>query len=208
MMANSEALLSVAVVLLAAGASSRMGKGGQHKLLAEFGGVPLIRKSALVALACGADRVVSVTGYRHTDIAAAISDLDIAIIRNEDHASGMAHSLRVGVAAAQQGEPDGIMIMLADMPALTAAHLDALIGAFRTHDGSRVIRAMAQGLPGNPVIFPRSLCPRLLALEGDAGARRILARGDVVPVDVEIGAAAQIDVDTPEAVIAAGGKFR
>lgn len=207
MTAKGERLASVAVVLLAAGASSRMGPDAPHKLLAEFGGLPLIRRSTLLALTGSGDRVVVVTGHRHQDIAAAICDLDTTIVHNRAHIRGMAHSLRLGVAAAQRSDPDGIMVMLADMPALTTSHLKTLIAAFRANGATRVIRAMAMGLPGNPLIFPRSLYHRLLTLDGDAGARNILARGDVVPVDIEIGAAARTDVDTPDDVIAAGGKL-
>ena len=55
---------SVAIVLLAAGKASRMGEGGAHKLLAEFDGIPLVRRSALAALGADAATVVAVTGHR------------------------------------------------------------------------------------------------------------------------------------------------
>ncbi|WP_311044197.1 NTP transferase domain-containing protein [Rhizobium bangladeshense] len=75
----------------------------------------------------------------------AICDLPVEVVRNEDYASGMAASLRVGVARAQKDRPDGIMIALADMPAITDLHLNLLIDAFRKNGGSHVVRAVANG---------------------------------------------------------------
>ncbi|WP_348640322.1 nucleotidyltransferase family protein [Rhizobium sp. MHM7A] len=137
--------LPVAVVILAAGRSSRMGKGENHKLLATFDGVPLVRKSVLNVLSCQCSRVYVVTGHRHDEVLKAICDLPVEVVRNEDYASGMAASLRVGVARAQKDRPDGIMIALADMPAITDLHLNLLIDAFRKNGGSHVVRAVANG---------------------------------------------------------------
>lgn len=99
-----------------------MGKGEDHKLLATFDGVPLVRKSVLNALACQCSHGYVVTGYRHDDVLQAIGDLPVEVVRNEDYASGMAASLRLGAARAQKDRPDGIMIMLADMPAISNRH--------------------------------------------------------------------------------------
>ncbi|MDO3433521.1 nucleotidyltransferase family protein [Rhizobium sp. CBN3] len=197
--------LQVAVVILAAGRSSRMGKGEDHKLLATFDGVPLVRKSVLNALACQCSRVYVVTGYRHDDVLEAIGDLPVEVVRNEDYASGMAASLRLGAARAQKDRPDGIVITLADMPAITDRHLDMLIDAFRRNGGAHVVRAVANGSPGNPVILPRLLLDAIQGLEGDVGARRLIDGHDVPRVEVEIGEAALIDVDTVEELHAAGG---
>ncbi len=204
-MAAAEAgRLSVAIVILAAGRASRMG-GGAHKLLSQFDGMPLIRRCVLRALGRGNSSIAVVTGYRHAEIAGAIADTGVEIVRNDAYASGLAGSLRLGVETALRAAPDGIMIMLADMPAITGAHLDLLIAAFRRHGGTCAVRATAGGRPGNPVIFPRLLHERLLVLDGDTGARHILASADVTVRDVEIGEAALMDVDTPDEVAAAGG---
>ncbi|WP_064691949.1 nucleotidyltransferase family protein [Rhizobium aegyptiacum] len=197
--------LPVAVVILAAGRSSRMGNGEDHKLLATFDRVPLIRKSVLNALACQCSRVYVVTGYKHDDVFQAISDLPVEVVRNEDYASGMAASLRLGVARAQKDRPEGIMIALADMPAITDTHLDMLIDAFRRNGGAHVVRAVANGTPGNPVILPRFLQDAIQALNGDVGARRLIDGHEMPRIEVEIGEAALIDVDTVEELHAAGG---
>jgi molybdenum cofactor cytidylyltransferase len=80
----------VAIVILAAGKASRMGEGGKHKLLAEFDGVPLVRRSALIALAADAASIVVVTDHRRSEIGAALDGLALTFINNPDYASGMA----------------------------------------------------------------------------------------------------------------------
>lgn len=67
------------------------------------------------------------------------------------------------------------------------------------------MRAVSQGKPGNPVILPRSLNQAVLRLEGDVGARDIIATSGLLVLDVDVGDAALLDVDTPDEVLAAGG---
>ncbi|MBY3091862.1 NTP transferase domain-containing protein (plasmid) [Rhizobium laguerreae] len=196
---------SVAIVILAAGKASRMGEGGKHKLMAEFDGVPLVRRSALTALAADAASVIVVTGHRRSEIEAALDGLDLTFIDNPDHTSGMASSLIAGFSSRDADSADGILIMLADMPAISTAHLDALISAFRNAGGEAVVRAVSRGKPGNPVILPRSLNQAVLRLEGDVGARDIIATSGLPVLDVDVGDAALLDVDTPDEVLAAGG---
>ncbi|MGF9566102.1 nucleotidyltransferase family protein [Neorhizobium sp. JUb45] len=195
---------SVSIVMLAAGQSSRMKEQG-HKLLARFDGVPFLRKSVLSAIGSDSQSVVVVIGEQHSVLRETIADLDMRVVENLGSASGLASSIRVGVMAAEPDKPDGVLIALADMPAIETVRLDRLIAAFREHQGERVIRATANGRPGNPVIFPSSWFERLKGLAGDVGARALLKDNAAAIVDVEIGEAAFADVDTPEELIAAGG---
>ncbi|MBB3163002.1 nucleotidyltransferase family protein [Rhizobium laguerreae] len=196
---------SVAIVILAAGKASRMGEGGKHKLLAKFDGVPLVRRSALTALGADAASVIVVTGHRRSEIEAALDGLDLTFIDNPDYASGMASSLIVGFSSGDADSAEGILVMLADMPGVSTTHLDALISAFRNAGGKAVVRAVSQGKPGNPVILPRSLTQAVLRLRGDVGARAIIATSGLPVLDVDVGDAALLDVDTPDEVLAAGG---
>ncbi|EJJ26170.1 nucleotidyltransferase family protein [Rhizobium sp. CF142] len=202
---NAERGASVAIVVLAAGRSSRMGEGGPHKLLATFDGIPLVRRSVTNALGCDCTGVFVVAGHRHEEVTAPIHDLPCRIIRNEGYESGMAGSLRLGVAAAARTAPDGIMITLADMPDLLTEHLDVLVAAFRGSGANSIVRAVGHGTQGNPVIFPRILHGDLQELKGDIGARSLVKSSGIQVVDVEIGATALLDVDTVEQVLAAGG---
>lgn len=196
---------SVAIVILAAGKASRMGEGGKHKLLAEFDGIPLVRRSALTALGADAVSVIVVTGHRRSEIEATLDELALTLIDNPDYASGMASSLIAGFSSRSADSADGILVMLADMPHISTTHLDALILAFRNAGGEAVIRAVSQGKPGNPVILPHSLNRAVLMLQGDVGARDIIATSDLPVIDVDVGDAAVLDVDTPHEIMAAGG---
>ncbi|MBY5788395.1 NTP transferase domain-containing protein [Rhizobium leguminosarum] len=199
---------SVAIVILAAGKASRMGEGGKHKLLAEFDGVPLVRRSALTALAADAASVIVVTGHRRSEIEAALDGLALTFIDNPDYASGMASSLIAGFSSRDADSAEGILVMLADMPSISTTHLNALISAFRNAGGEAVVRAVSQGKPGNPVILPRSLNQAVLRLQGDVGARDIVTTSGLPVLDVDVGDAALLDVDKPEEVLAAGGAMK
>lgn len=196
--------ISVVAVLLAAGRASRMGITGQHKLLAEFDGVPLVRRSAQAALSAGVQRVLAITGHRQAEIRHALAGLDVIAIENAGYATGMASSLIAGVNAAGN-DADGVLVMLADMPWVSAEDLAALISAFKAGRGLTIVRAVSAGKRGNPVILPRSTFESIRHLQGDIGARHIIETCGLPVVDVDIGPAAHLDLDTPEAIIAAGG---
>ena len=91
------------------------------------------------------------------------------------------------------------------MPAVSTNDLDRMINAFEKGDGQVIIRASHNGKRGNPVLLPRSMFPELARLEGDTGARHLVEAGILPVVDVEIGEAAFIDVDTRDALESAGG---
>jgi molybdenum cofactor cytidylyltransferase len=200
--------LAVGAVLLAAGQARRMGPDGQHKLLAEFDGVPLVRRSAEILLSSQLQIVVAVTGHRHGEVEAALAGLNLVKAHNPQFASGMASSLVTGFSVPAISEKDGILVMLADMPGVTARHIDMLVSAFVEAGGDAVVRAVANGKRGNPIILPKSAYGAVLRLEGDIGARAIIETSGLPVVDVDIGDAAHLDVDTPEAVRGAGGVLR
>nr|WP_210309349.1 molybdopterin-binding/glycosyltransferase family 2 protein [Aminobacter aganoensis] len=192
----------VHAVLLAAGRSSRM--GGPNKLLALFQGKPLVRRTAERVLASRAEGTVVVTGHQAARIREAIAGLDIPIAHNADFASGLAGSLKAGVSALPE-DAAGALVVLGDMPEVLATDLDRLIEAFERAGGRAVVRATHDGKRGNPVILPRSLFPAVAHLEGDTGARHLIESEGVDVIDIEIGAGAAVDVDTPEALEGAGG---
>lgn len=197
--------MTVAIVILAAGMSSRMGNSGAHKLLANFGGVPLLRKMVLMAVATSAASVTVVLGHRHDEMQEMLSDLDVQTVINPDYASGMASSLIAGFSSTKVQSADGVLVLLADMPGITSNHLNTLIAAFEKAGQVAIIRAAADGKPGNPVILPRSLSNDVADLQGDIGARHLIKQSGLPVIDVEIGPAAAIDVDTPDDIAAAGG---
>ena len=194
--------IEVAAVLLAAGRSSRMGP--QNKLLADFEGVPLVRRVAQRLAESGASATVAVVGHQAERVRDALAGLALSVVDNLGYADGLSTSLKAGVAALP-ASADGAMIVLGDMPGISTTDLDALIAAFAKAGGGAVVRATHGGKRGNPVILPRALFAEVEKLEGDTGARHIVEASDTEVIDVEIGEAASVDVDTPDAMREAGG---
>ncbi|MFS8038436.1 NTP transferase domain-containing protein [Xanthobacter sp. AM11] len=185
-----------AAVILAAGRSARMG-GGVNKLLAEVGGVPVIRRVAQAALASRAQPVIVVTGHESERIAAALAGLDVVLVHNGAHATGMASSLRAGIGAVPETAA-GALVVLGDMPLLSPALLDRLMAAYAPQDGRFIAVPVAGAARGHPVLWSRRYFADLCALEGDVGARHLLAANAEVVAEVPVtGEGAFLDVDTP-----------
>jgi molybdenum cofactor cytidylyltransferase len=197
--------IAVTIAVLAAGQSSRM--AGANKLLAIFDGRPLVHRSVENAVQADRGRVIAVTGHMAGDIVNSLQGLDVAIVHNPAYAFGLASSIKAALVAAP-ADCDGLMIHLGDMPAVSAQHIRMMIDRFRQQDGNAVIRAVTdEGERGNPVIIPRQLFEAISALSGDVGARHVIEASELPIVDVAIGSAARIDVDTREAVVVAGGRI-
>ena len=193
---------SVAAVILAAGQSRRM--GGPNKLLATIGGVPLVRRTVEAATKSRASSVVVVTGHQAELVSAALAGTDVEIVRNPDYAEGLSTSLRRGISAIPASAA-GAVVCLADMPGVTSAVIDRLIAEFRPEDGARIVVPTAHGKRGNPVLWSRAFFAALQDIQGDVGARHLIGENPEAVVEIEIGAAAALDLDTPEAMAAAGG---
>ncbi len=194
----------VAAVVLAAGRSTRM--GDRNKLLAEVDGAPMVRRVVEAILASRARPVIVVTGHERARVEAALRHLPVTFVANPDHATGMASSLRAGIAAVP-ADRDGALVCLADMPRLTAPVLDALIEAFHPEEGRAIVVPVHRGRRGHPVLFARTFFPEIMALEGDVGARSVLAAHPEAVVEVAVeDPAVLLDIDTPEALAAARGE--
>jgi molybdenum cofactor cytidylyltransferase len=200
---RTSAMITVAIVVLAAGKATRMGQS--HKLLAQFDGVALIRRMVTTSLGARGSSVTVVTGHRRSDMEACLHGLPIRLCFNADYNDGMASSIVAALRQPDVREADGMLVLLADMPQMTADHLDRLIAAFEQAGAGVIVRATANGESGNPVILPRALYSSVLALKGDRGAKALIEASGLSVVDVEIGAAAILDVDTVAQVLAAGG---
>lgn len=185
----------VLILIPAAGASARM--RGADKLLEPVGGESALHRAARVARSTGAKVVVTLPdgGPHAAPRRAELGGLDIRALPVRDAHEGMAASLRAGTAAA--GSAMGLMVVLPDMPDVTADDLRALISAFSVAP-TRVVRAAAaDGRPGHPVIFPRRLFAELSVVTGDVGGRRVL-EGEAVTLVPLPGTRAVTDLDTPE----------
>ncbi|MDG4648407.1 nucleotidyltransferase family protein [Roseibacterium sp. SDUM158017] len=181
-------------LLLAAGRATRM--RGADKLLepvpAAFGERPLLEVMARRCLRAGATRVV--LGPGQDARRALLAPLEVEVV-DAPEGAGMAASIVAGVT----GLTDAVLVVLADMPDVTASDLHLLIALSRQAPRA-ILRAAAQdGTPGHPVLFPADLLGELQALTGDTGARDVLRRhsGRVHLVPLK-GRRALTDLDTPE----------
>lgn len=197
----------VAAVILAAGRSQRFrAAGGQEisKLAAPLDGKAVVRHVAETALASRARPIVVVTGHAREAVEAALTGLPVGFAHNANFATGLASSLKTGLAALPGGVA-GALILLGDMPAIDGATLDRLIAGFAARPEALAILPVRAGRRGNPALLSRALFAALETLDGDEGARRILAEADagrIVEVEVD-GEGATLDIDTPDDLAAA-----
>ncbi|MBT7507226.1 MAG: nucleotidyltransferase family protein [Rhodospirillales bacterium] len=188
----------IAVIVLAAGQSSRM--GDTNKLLAEVQGKTMLRHAVDAALGSRAVGVVVVTGFEADRINKSLNGLAVEVVHNEDFADGMRTSLKWGLAALSD-DIGGAIICLADMPGVKAADLDNLISAFDPHADRAVCVASYDGKRGNPVLWSQAFFSEIMELTGDVGARALLQKHAPVVHEVEMASDAVIqDVDTPDAL--------
>lgn len=186
-----------AAVVLAAGRSSRMGR---NKLVETVGGVPMVRRVAVAALASRARPVVVVTGHEEARIAEALAGLEVMLVHNPAFADGLSTSLKAGLGVLP-ASADAALILLGDMPLVTAGDCNRVLAGL-AEEGALVAMATADGQRGNPVAWSSRLFPELRATEGDAGGRALLSRYADSVVEVELGIAAALDADTPDALAA------
>ena len=183
----------VAAVVLAAGEGRRF---GSQKLLAPLGDRPLLQHALDAANASALSPVVVVLGADADAVAAGIRTGRALVVRNPDHATGQASSLRVGLRSLDAS--DAAVVVLGDQPNVTAALLDALVAAQRS-SGAPAVVCVQDGRRSPPTLLHRDLWAEVDALRGDTGAREVLTRhADVVVFDVAVDLGRLDDIDTQE----------
>jgi molybdenum cofactor cytidylyltransferase len=187
----------IGAIVLAAGMSSRM---GANKLLASVDGKPLLRHAVEAALASHADPVIVVTGNQAAETRASLAGLNISFTENPDFAKGLSASLRTGLNALPD-DCDGALILLGDMPKVPPSLIDRLIAGFDPAEGRAICVATSGGKRGNPVLWARRFFPEMTALEGDVGAKHLMAAYGELVCEVEAADDGPLlDIDTPEAL--------
>jgi molybdenum cofactor cytidylyltransferase len=149
-----------------------------------------------------------VSGNASTDTIAALAGLNVSVVENPDFRNGLSTSLKCGLRALPEGR-DGAIVLLGDMPAVTPALIEKLIAAFDPAEGRAICVATYQGKRGNPVLWARQFFPDMLQLEGDVGAKHLMANNSELVCEVEAADDAPlIDIDTPEALVAYAARTR
>ncbi len=182
--------VKIGAVILAAGSSSRL---GQPKQLLQHEGRTLVRRTAAAALAAGCDPVAVVVGAEREKVAAALLDLAVLLVPNEDWERGIGTSIRAGVARLR--ESDAVLLLVCDQPFVGADVLRRLLAAQEETQKPMAASAYA-GTIGVPALFTRVCFARLLSLGNKEGAKPLLTSrpAEVAQVDFPQGA---IDIDTP-----------
>ena len=177
----------VAAIILAAGASTRLGR---CKQLLDWKGKPLLAHVADVALSAGLDPVIAVLGCQIDQTYPALGDRPVQSLTNWHWQDGMSTSVRTGLAAVPP-QADAVLILQCDQPLISTRLLRALVRRF-IETGASIVYPTHEGQRGTPVLFARRLLSELSAVTGDEGGRSLIARhvDDVATVPVT-------DVDVP-----------
>jgi len=186
--------MSVAILLLAAGDSTRM---GTSKQLLDIGGTPLLVHSVKIALQSGLHPVTVVLGAHAEEHRRIIQSLPVDVVVHEDWQLGMGSSLKAGLRHLlnQSVKPEAVVVLVCDQPRLTAQHIQALVATYRKERKS-IVASRYGDTDGVPVLFAESLFDELLGLPDGHGAKKIIGgHGDVSRVGFDEGG---IDLDTPE----------
>ncbi len=188
----------VAAIVLAAGRSSRMAP--RHKLLVQdTAGRTMLSRVVDAALGSRARPVLVVTGHRAAEVRAALAGRPVTFVDAPDFAEGLSASLRAGLAAV----PDtagACLVLLGDMPLVTAASIDRLIDTYDRDEGRTIVVPAHDGQIGNPILWDRRYFPAMMALRGDSGARALLRQHAESVTEVALDETVLRDFDTEESL--------
>jgi molybdenum cofactor cytidylyltransferase len=188
-------LAGVGAVILAAGASTRM---GVPKQLLQFGGETMLRRAASVAIEAGCRPVVVVTGANATPSREALRGLRVRETENPQWESGISSSVRVGIEALLTANPltAAVVLMLCDQPFVTREIIARLVAAHR-ETGRSIVASRYGGSYGVPALFDKAHFAELTTLEGDAGAKQVIQK-HLPKVHLLSFPEGEIDIDTPD----------
>jgi molybdenum cofactor cytidylyltransferase len=185
--------MKVAGILLAAGASTRMGR---NKLLVALDGETLLRRAARRALDAGLDPVLVVVGHEAERARAEIDGLGCRAVPNPDHARGIDTSLSAGIDAVPP-EVDAAVVLLADMPWVSSDMIRA-VALRHAETGAPLVASRYGEATAPPVLYHRSLFAELRGGEGEGRGRQLVRRYARVAAFVPWPESALADLDAPD----------
>ena len=181
----------VSAVVLAAGASRRM---GQPKPLGKLGRKTILQHVLANLRASRVDEIVVVLGHKASQIASTLKGTGCKVVVNPQCTRGMSTSIRRGLSAVDS-RARAVLIALGDQPYIPPGIIDLLLRKYG-EQSRQIVVPTYRGQRGHPVIFGRKYWPELRALEGDVGGRDLLRHHsqDVLEVEVPVeGVLADID---------------
>jgi CTP:molybdopterin cytidylyltransferase MocA len=187
---------NVAAIILAAGASSRL---GTPKQLVEYKGEMLLARAIRLAREAGLHPLIVVLGAERESIREAVKAEEAVFVENNAWREGIASSMLAGLNVMDDLAPHsaGVLIMPCDQPRLSANHLRQLLTAFSAEADRCIVCSTYARVRGVPAVFPPTALPLLKNLAGDVGARKILANPPCRVIEVPF-AGGEIDIDAPE----------
>ena len=164
----------IAIIILAAGQSSRL---GNPKQLLKINGTSLLQLSMNAALGSNADQVLLVLGSSAGEIKKQLNSDQIWILENPDWESGMSSSLRCGLEnlISQITDIEAVILIVCDQPFVSSDLLNELIRTYQSGDKD-IIASFYDDIPGTPALFHKSMFQDLLSLKGDKGARMLFTK--------------------------------
>lgn len=180
----------VSAVVLAAGASTRM---GSQKLLLPLGGEPIVRRTVREVCAAGFDDVLVVVGHEHEKVVAALDGLSIRHVVNDEYRTGMGSSFRSAVEQLEGSE--AAMFALGDQPFVTALEYLSVLTTYRQRTPG-IVSARFGEVTAPPHLFSRAFFPELARLTH--GARSVLQRHGDQTIVLHFPSDLLQDIDTPE----------
>lgn len=180
---DSAELPRLSAIVLAAGESRRMGR--RNKLLLSIGGVALVRRSVDILAACEFVELVVVIGHEREAVAAALDGLEVRTVFNVAYGGGQTTSVRAGLRALTQPS-EGVMICLADQPAIDRQDIEVIRRAFGRRGTKAVTVPTYAGKRGNPIVLQRSRCDEILKRQGNFACRQFIEKNAALVATVEM----------------------
>ncbi|MFY9745201.1 MAG: nucleotidyltransferase family protein [Acidobacteriaceae bacterium] len=188
-----------AAVVLAAGASTRL---GQPKQLVRIDGESLLHRTARLALEAGCSPVLVVLGFEADQLQRELQGLAVDVVVNHEWREGMGASLRSGMQALRKTDlqPQAVLILVCDQPRLTADHLRTLLARHQSARRIAITASVYARRAGVPALFSAKVFSALLASSGDRGAKDLI-RIHAAQVQGIPWPAGELDLDLPEDLI-------
>ncbi len=185
----------IAIIILAAGSSSRMGQPKQQLVI---DGQPLLQNVVSTSLASKTDKIVVVLGSQASANEELLKELPVTVIRHQQWHEGVGSSLKKGLSETLKLYPDlsAVILLVCDQPYLTSAHLNNLMDEFQ-HTGKAIVASTYKETMGVPALFDQSLFPKLLALKNHQGAKKIIEALPALRTTVPFPKG-ETDLDTPD----------
>ena len=159
----------ISAILLAAGQSKRM--NGENKLSKKIQGIPLIKLSVKNILASSINELIIVLGHQKEIIEKLIDKNEkIKFVFNKDFKNGMASSIKAGLNYLSE-DTEAFFICLGDMPMVNKDIFNLLI---KSKNNREIIVPTYKNKQGNPILFSKSMKKKIMTIEGDVGAKKIL----------------------------------